>query len=138
MKKERTKYFEYIEDCVDKHKNNPTPAESLMEAKLRMNGFKFQREYAILTEKSFFTADFYIPVHGLIIEIDGFYHCSKTQIEKDTIKDIVYKSFGYNVLRIKNNEVEFFDTNFIKKYKRKLILQQNVYTHCRSSPKRTK
>ena len=110
-----------IKECIERHINNSTPAEQLMSAKLRFHNIEFFREWAVLTEKSFFTADFYIPKHGLLIEIDGEYHQSQKQIEKDVIKDIVYKSFGYHVLRIKNHEVDTFDTNYIKRYKRKTI-----------------
>ena len=118
MKKGLTKI---IEKRRAEHILNSTAAEILMAAKLHYNKITFEREYAILTEKSFFTSDFYIPKYGLLIEVDGGYHDNVRQAQQDLIKDIVYKSFGYNVLRIKNSEVEFFDVKTLRRFKKKLI-----------------
>jgi len=70
----------------------------------------------VLTEKSFFTADFFIPRHGLLIEVDGGCHNSDELRRKDFIKDLVYESLGYHVLRLKNSEIDIFDTLSIKNY----------------------
>ena len=96
----------------------PTAHELLFAAKLIANRITFKVEYPVLTEKSFFTADFYLPKYKLLIEIDGGYHNTPEQIMRDTMKDCVYKSLGYNVLRIKNKEVEFFDLKKLKRYVR--------------------
>lgn len=120
------KLLPIINYWTEYNKLNSTPAEVLMAAKLRFHSIAFEAEYPILNEKSFFTADFYLPKHGLLIEVDGEIH-SQIEIQaKDFVKDMVYKSFGYHVLRIKNSEVEFFNLDFIKKYKPKRISQYQI------------
>ena len=96
----------------------PTAYELLFAAKLIAHRIPFKVEYPVLTEKSFFTADFYIPKYKLLIEIDGGYHSTERQIMRDTMKDCVYRALGYNVLRIKNKEVELFDIKQLRKYKK--------------------
>ncbi len=44
-------------------------------------------------------------IDNLIIEIDGSYHNSLAVKERDKFKDKKYKELGYQVLRIKNEEV---------------------------------
>lgn len=105
-------------EAMRRQRENPTPAEMLMYEKLRFRGFNFVYIYGVLTEKSFFTADFYIPKYRLIIEIDGGAHNCEAQKTKDMVKDMVYEALGYNVLRIKNSEVDTFNTLKIKKLRK--------------------
>jgi len=107
-----------IISCVREHKENATPAELLMMQKLRFRNIRFDFNYPVLTEKSFFTADFYLPKYGLIIELDGGIHSTEENQKKDVIKDVVYESLGYNVLRMWNSEVDTFDTLKVKEYRR--------------------
>lgn len=109
-------YSQEIIDCVREHKKNATPAELLLVSKLKFRNIRFSFQHPVLTEHSFFTADFYIPRHGLIIEVDGGCHNSEENRRKDFIKDLVYESLGYHVIRIKNSEVDTFDTMRIKEY----------------------
>lgn len=105
-------------DSVREHKKNATPAQVLLAQKLRFRNIVFIMEYPVLTERSFFTADFYIPRHGLLIEVDGKCHKEENQHRKDVIKDIVYESLGYHVLRIKNSDIDTFDTLSIRDYRK--------------------
>lgn len=52
-----------------------------------------------------FIVDFYLPSHGLIIEVDGQRHYTKEGILKDQIRDAKLRSLGYSVLRLENKEV---------------------------------
>jgi very-short-patch-repair endonuclease len=110
------KYTQEIINTIREHKQNATPAELLLISKLRFRNIRFCFQHPVLTEHSFFTCDFYIPRHGLIIEVDGGCHNSDELKRKDFIKDLVYESLGYHVLRIKNSEVDTFDTLRIKNY----------------------
>ena len=112
------KLTEQIIDCVRQNKENATPAELLMIQKLKFRKIRFEFNYAVLTENSFFTADFFLPRFGLIIELDGGIHSTEENKKKDIIKDIVYESLGYHVLRMWNNQVDTFDTLKIKEYRR--------------------
>ena len=109
-------YSQEIIDIVREHKQHATPAELLLIAKLKFRNIRFCFQHPVLTEKSFFTADFYIPKHGLLIEVDGGCHDSEENRRKDFVKDLVYESLGYHVLRLKNSEVDTFDTLTIKDY----------------------
>jgi len=116
-------YSNRILEAIRKQKENPTPAEILMAQKLNFRNIRFKFIYPVVLESKFFTADFYIPQHSLIIEIDGGYHNRKDQNMRDMCKDIVYESLGYNVLRIKNHEVDTFDTLSIRIFEKKSIIK---------------
>src|SRR6476659_10247394 len=72
-------------------------------------GFKFLRQYPIVTDISnnkigFYIADFYCVEKKLVIEIDGLIHCD--QVDYDKSRDEVMMNFGLTILRITNAEVE--------------------------------
>ena len=74
----------------------------------------------------FYVADIYLPELNLIVEVDGGYHTTEEQKEKDYDRDQDLKSVGYKVFRCTNEEVlknpelvyntilEIYDSN--KKY----------------------
>ena len=114
--------------AIREQRSNPTPAELLMYAKLRYRNIEFVYIHGVLSEHSFFTADFFIPKYRLIIEIDGKCHDNPDQAKRDIIKDIVYTSLGYNVLRIKNSEVDTFNTLTLRKYRyRQSMSCEDIY-----------
>lgn len=124
-------YSRKVIESIRKQKENPTPAELLMMEKLSFRNIQFRFIHPVVLESQFFTADFYIPKYGLIIEIDGGIHNRCDQKWRDTVKDVVYESLGYNVLRIKNSDVDTFDTLSVTRYqKRKItpnVQQQQTY-----------
>ena len=95
-----------------------TEAEKLLWEKLKNNqlgGFKFRRQHPI----SLYIADFYCHRLKLIIEIDGGYHFTKEQIQKDEERTKILEFNGVNVIRFSNDEVlSNIDNvlNEIKKY----------------------
>ena len=81
-----------------------TEAEKLLWEKLKNNqlgGFKFRRQHPI----SLYIADFYCHRLKLIIEIDGGYHFTKEQIQKDEERTKILEFNGVNVIRFSNDEV---------------------------------
>lgn len=52
-----------------------------------------------------FFADFYIKLSNAIIEVDGGYHDTEEQREKDSIRDAYFESIGIKTYRIKNEDV---------------------------------
>lgn len=84
---------------------NATYAERLL--KIFLTGkidFEFQK--IIYTDnKHFFIADFYIPSKNLIIELDGEYHDSIKQQDKDIWRTKLLNSLGYEVIRFKNKQI---------------------------------
>src|SRR5690242_11734670 len=79
-----------------------TPSEERLWRALRMNrlGVRVRRQQVIGP----FIADFFIPSHRLIIEVDGAVH--EIQQERDEQRDAILQAAGYRVLRISADDVE--------------------------------
>ena len=69
--------------------------------KMKPLGYKFRRQHPI----SAYILDFYSHSAKLSIEIDGEYHFTKEQKEKDHQRTEYLKSVGIKEIRFKNNEV---------------------------------
>ena len=54
-----------------------------------------------------FIADFYDPVNKVVIEVDGGYHNTEEQKERDAERDYILRKWGYKVHRITNATVAF-------------------------------
>ena len=78
-------------------------------------GEKCRRQYII----GDYIVDFFFRKSMLIIEIDGGYHDTEEQQEKDAIRQEWLEQNGYTVLRFTNDQI-LFDTensvNIIKKH----------------------
>ena len=116
-------YSKQITEAVKRQKANPTPAELLMIQKLSFRNIRFCFIYPVVVDCKFFTADFFIPQHSLIIEIDGGIHNREDQKMRDFCKDSIYEALGYNILRIKNHEVDTFNTLKIREYNKNRIIK---------------
>ena len=85
-------------------RENPTEAEDEM---WRIIGqkcfsqFKFRRQHPIAN----FIADFYCHSLKLVIEVDGGYHCDRSQMEFDSFRDEDMTRFSISVLRFSNADV---------------------------------
>ena len=88
-----------------------------------------------------FIYDVYSPIYSLVIEIDGSFHDSKKQKEKDHIRDTITKSWGLRVIRIKAYDEDSY-SNGIKQIieylkgpiihgKRNIILRKNKDNYVR-------
>ena len=98
-------------------RRNQTPAETILWHFLRNRkfyGLKFLRQHPITCEvdgrEHFFIADFYCAEKKLVLELDGKVH--DYQQERDTERDMLMKSLGLRVLRIKNEELA--ELNIVK------------------------
>jgi leucyl-tRNA synthetase len=93
-------------------RKNQTACEIIMWRLLRnrrFHGFKFLRQYPIVTDVTndktgFYIADFYCAEKKLAVEIDGLIHSD--QVEYDKSRDEVMMNFGLTILRITNAEVQ--------------------------------
>ena len=72
--------------------------------------YKFRRQHPIDT----FIVDFYCHQEKLVIEIDGGYHLTKEQQEKDINRSAVLKRLGIKILRFTNEEVRYQKGNTTK------------------------
>ena len=64
-------------------------------------GVKFTRQHIIYD----FIVDFVCLSKKLIIEVDGPYHCSREQTEKDECRTRILEELGFRVIRFTNEEV---------------------------------
>jgi very-short-patch-repair endonuclease len=68
---------------------------------------KFLRQYPIIFKlngkRRFFVADFYCHENRLIVELDGEIHEKRKNYDK--MRDDILKTLGYQIIRIKNDEL---------------------------------
>ena len=50
-------------------------------------------------------ADILIPLHKLVVEVDGGYHGEQTQQLMDFRRSLFLKNSGYSIIRVKNEQV---------------------------------
>ena len=79
----------------------PTPAENKLWQEIRREnlGVRFGRQRVVRG----YIVDFYCPSKKLVIEIDGPIHLK--QKEKDSFRDSVIRSLGFEILRFSNEDV---------------------------------
>ncbi|MDQ3021621.1 MAG: endonuclease domain-containing protein [Bacteroidota bacterium] len=86
-------------------RNNPTKTEKLIWDILKgkkLEGFKFRRQYGV----GKYVIDFFCINKKLAIELDGEVHDNEESKVYDKDRDYFLKSFGINILRIRNENVE--------------------------------
>lgn len=87
-----------------------TPSEKTFKALLKSLKIEYDFQHIIYGGNSFYIADFYLPQYKVVIEIDGGYHDTKVQQEKDKIRTFSLRENGVKkVIRFKNNDL--VDTN---------------------------
>lgn len=85
-------------------RGNQTEAETVLWNILKdykLKGFKFRRQHAIAN----YIADFYCHKASLVIEIDGEYHNTNEQIEKDKYRTDYFNEIGLKEIRFTNNQI---------------------------------
>jgi very-short-patch-repair endonuclease len=83
-------------------KSQPTPTERILWARLRdsrFGGYKFRQQYRV----HLYRVDFYCASAKLVVELDGPVH--DEQAKEDAVRQADLESFGFRVLRFKNEEV---------------------------------
>ena len=97
-------YPHYIIEIARQLRKRSTHAEEILWQKLRrhsLDGLKFRRQHHI----GRYVADFYCAGLKLVIELEGGIHELSEQKQYDEVRYEELMSGGYNVLRIKNEEV---------------------------------
>jgi very-short-patch-repair endonuclease len=85
-------------------RNDMTEAEETLWALLRgkkFDGRKFRRQHSIED----YIVDFYCASERLVIEVDGTVHDSPEAVANDSLRDETLKSWGFCILRFRNDEV---------------------------------
>lgn len=96
--------YRILKNRVKASRLNPTPAEEIMWEQLsnkKLGGYKFRREHII----GMYIADFVCLRENLVIEIDGGYHDTEEQQEKDQERTEWLQDHGFKVIRFKNEQV---------------------------------
>jgi len=97
-------------------RRNSTPAEKYLWQFLRgrkLNYLKFLRQHPIChhfdsVEPHFFIADFFCAEKNLVIELDGFSHIGRKDI--DSWRDEILEIRNIKTLRVKNEELKDIDS----------------------------
>ena len=95
--------YELLKSFACKNRNNQTDAEKSLWQQLRNGalGAKFKRQHVIYD----FIVDFVCLEKKLIIEVDGAYHFTESQMDADAYRTEELERFGFRVLRFTNEEV---------------------------------
>jgi very-short-patch-repair endonuclease len=92
---------------AENQRKRMTPSERKLwdYLKIKSNtGYKFRRQHPI----SHFVVDFYCHPLQLVIEVDGGIHSREDIVEKDANREEELKSFGLQIMRFRNEEVDLF------------------------------
>ncbi|GAB6870388.1 SpoIID/LytB domain-containing protein [Bacteroides rodentium] len=95
--------YAVLKENQERLKKEPTEAEKIVWERLRNHqlGTKFRRQHIIDN----YIADFVSLEKKLIIEVDGEYHGTPKQKNKDKERTLHLESLGYHLLRFTNNEI---------------------------------
>ena len=125
------RYYELLKKFSLENRKNPTEAENILWQLLRKDqtGFKIRRQHAI----GLYIADFVCLQKGLVIELDGNHH--KLNKEADDERTEALNYFGFDVIRITNEEVLSNANDVFEKIKEKLaILEDRELSPTQPSP----
>jgi len=108
-------------------KYNATYSEKYFRTQLFKHKIPHDFQHEILSAGQFIIADFFIKRLNLIIEVDGVYHLTQKQKSRDYFKDLHYEELNYNVIRIKNEDVENFPFEWLKKSYDTYTMQDAIF-----------
>ena len=111
-------------------RKEPTKSEAILWQALRgkkLDGIKFRRQLPV----GYFIVDFYNSVYRLVVEVDGSVH--DTQVELDLARQDILEQLGFNILRVKAEEVEKHLPSVLEKIRSK-IKTLKLNTHEFPSP----
>lgn len=108
--------------------SKPTKAEIQVKYLLSKTGNKFEFQKIIDGDSFYYIVDFYLPKSKLIIEIDGEYHETPEQKQKDSKRERHLVSLGYTkIIRFRNKDIfNLTEKEFSKKLK--VVLERNRLT----------
>ncbi len=97
---------EILEEYSEELKKNTTPSEKILRKLLKELNIKFVFQKHITYKKGVsYIMDFYLPMTKTCIEVDGGYHNTKLQEDKDLIRTSNLNKMKVEVIRFTNDEV---------------------------------
>lgn len=133
----RVKPFKF--KAAERMLSSPTKHESVLAARIeksRLRNWPVQRQVVMLG----YILDFYFPTVGLCVEVDGGYHETAGQSQRDAVRDKALESYGVVTMRFGNVEVERSAAQVVKKIRLKLFAmaaQRFIKTRALDKKKRT-
>ena len=102
-----------------------TQSETILWKALRheLRAYRFRRQHPI----GDYIADFICLSKRLVVEVDGGYHSQADQQRADQIRTDYLAQKGFEVMRFKNEEVDFDVKAVISMIKEKLINIEEIY-----------
>ncbi|WP_028889686.1 DUF559 domain-containing protein [Tenacibaculum ovolyticum] len=110
--------YKLLKEIALKRKNKTTKEERALWEVLstKQTGFKFRRYY-IIDE---FMVDFICLEKKLIVEVNGKYHATPEQKEAANLRSTILNEFGYEIIRLSDEEVSGAIENTIARIEAKL------------------
>jgi len=94
------------------NRRKPTPAELHLKKEFQRKGIRFRSQRPI----DFYIVDFLIFMKAIVIEVDGGYHFTPEQRQKDKKRQEYIERKGFEVIRVTNKQV--FDNDLEYMYMR--------------------
>lgn len=108
FKKELTKEIEPIKDHLSdfrqKNIDRKDPSELKMKTILDEMGVEYEFQKVLYVGGNFYIADFFLPQHGIVIEVDGKIHYSMEQLMKDRLRDSAFAKRGILTIRFDTDD----------------------------------
>jgi len=100
---------------VKRLRKRATPYEKTFYTRIRKIHPSVIFQKAFTRDGKLYIVDFYLPIKGIIIELDGSQHEEYEHKWKDQFRDETLESWGYKVIRLKNKEVDYIDIDLLLK-----------------------
>lgn len=112
--------YKLLRERAREMRKRATSAEKVLWQKLRERplNVKFLRQHII----GDYIADFFAYEQRLVIEVDGSYHDSPEQRERDLQRDDYLRKKNYQILRFTNEDVIYHTKDVLQTIKENLIV----------------
>ncbi|MCQ2267167.1 MAG: endonuclease domain-containing protein [Bacteroidaceae bacterium] len=110
-----------LKDFAKANRREMTEAEQVLWNAIRYKalGVSFRRQVII----GDYIADFACLAQKLIIEVDGGYHSTESQIQEDELRTQVLNRLGFRVIRFGNDEVMYDTEEVLNTIRKHIVIQ---------------
>lgn len=117
--------YDLLKTFAKHNRREMTQSETILWKALRheLRAYRFRRQHPI----GDYIADFVCLSRRLIVEVDGGYHYTCEQQDDDQMRTDYLNQMGFEVMRFKNEEVDFDVKAVISMIKEKLINIEEIY-----------
>jgi very-short-patch-repair endonuclease len=117
--------YDLLKTFAKYNRREMTQSETILWKALRheLRAYRFRRQHPI----GDYIADFVCLSRRLIVEVDGGYHDTCEQQDDDQMRTDYLNQMGFEVMRFKNEEVDFDVKAVISMIKEKIINIEEIY-----------